>query len=376
VTAEYCSVCGGRLAQDGAFCPHCGARVVVSAIPSEDTPRTGAPPPKSSPSPGRSAGSEEDSVGTRPLYCPECGSPVPDEWPTPGADHCEGCGIPLGEEAWRDDIQRVNREYRGLGIVSLILAILGLVAFLWALETAANSSAGAVSGLTFLLGIVIAILFWSVALVFNLTRRSRARVELQQLGVWSPVAVALASSGVFDTVLVAQISSAISSGRLEMRDPVAAHPPSRGPDAATDAEAREDLYRKTRLITMGGGGSTSHAARNIGIVIAVIVIVVLVLYLVPLPQSFSTTLDSSVVTPTGSELTFPQGSQVSGSWQTGDGGSVTLVILNGSGHDVYTADAVSGTFTFSANDPPYVVTAVSLLPETVSISGTFWAPIL
>ena len=55
---------------------------------------------------------------------------------------------------------------------------------------------------------------------------------------------------------------------------------------------------------------------------------------------------------------------------------MTFVIDDASGNLVYSADSSSGSFAFSASDPPYTFGAEALLSETVSVTGTASFPIL
>jgi len=120
----------------------------------------------------------------------------------------------------------------------------------------------------------------------------------------------------------------------------------------------------------------SHTGRNIAIIIIVLLVIVVVLFAVPIPHSFSTTVTTEALIPGTSTVSFPAGAAVSGSFSTGDGGSVTFVIDDASGNLVYSADSSSGSFAFSASDPPYTFGAEALLSETVSVTGTASFPIL
>jgi len=141
------------------------------------------------------------------------------------------------------------------------------------------------------------------------------------------------------------------------------------PDSGRDRTATS---RQTVIIPQQDG----RVARKIATVVAVIVVAIILLMVVPLPIPWSVTLESSAVSPNGATIGDTDGISLSGSWSTTDGGSVTLVILNGHGLTVYSADASSGSFSLNASDPPYVATALSIFPETVQISGTCWAPII
>jgi hypothetical protein len=120
----------------------------------------------------------------------------------------------------------------------------------------------------------------------------------------------------------------------------------------------------------------SSAARTFGKVIVAIVVIVVLLMVVPLPLPYNTTLESSVVNPGYSQLGSSDCISISGSWSVASGGSVTLLIVNNNGGNVYDADASSGSFSFNAPSGPYMVGALSVLPEVVQISGTCWGPLI
>ncbi len=119
----------------------------------------------------------------------------------------------------------------------------------------------------------------------------------------------------------------------------------------------------------------SSAGRTAAKVVGVIVLILLLLALVPLPLQFSTTMQSYAVNPSYSTIASNCVS-VSGSWSTSSGDSVTFAIENSAGTVLYTADAASGSFSFSGGSGPFVAGAYSLLPESVSVSGTCWWPVL
>lgn len=108
----------------------------------------------------------------------------------------------------------------------------------------------------------------------------------------------------------------------------------------------------------------------------VVVIAIVILFVVPIPRSFSAQLSSSVGGGGRDTLSFPTGSQVSGSWTTNNGGSVTLTITDSSGGTVYSSDSSGGSFSFTASSPPYGVSAASIFAETVSVTGTYSTPLL
>jgi hypothetical protein len=110
--------------------------------------------------------------------------------------------------------------------------------------------------------------------------------------------------------------------------------------------------------------------------VGVIVLVILLLMLLPLPLQYSTTLQSSVVSPSYSQIGAANCISISGSWSTTNGGSVTFIVVDNSGGTVYSSDASSGSFSMNASNQPYMVAAMSLFPETVQVSGTCWGPLI
>lgn len=125
----------------------------------------------------------------------------------------------------------------------------------------------------------------------------------------------------------------------------------------------------------------SHAGRNAGIVVAIVILLILVGgFLVPFPHSFSyqaATVSSGGPGATGQQMNFPAGSSVSGSYSADGGFSPTaVVILDANLHSVYVGGALSsGSFSFTASNPPYYFIAVSLLPGFVAVSGTYSSPL-
>jgi hypothetical protein len=126
----------------------------------------------------------------------------------------------------------------------------------------------------------------------------------------------------------------------------------------------------------------SHA----GAIVAVVIIVVLLLFLfvIPLPTSFSRDVSTvsalSVFSNDPSayagviNITLP-GSAVSGSYTVSSGQPVAFYVVNSSGAQIFTLTAGSGTFSFTASPGSYAFLAVSLLPDTVSITGSVSQPL-
>jgi hypothetical protein len=114
------------------------------------------------------------------------------------------------------------------------------------------------------------------------------------------------------------------------------------------------------------------------IVIAVVVasVVLAILAVAPVQHSYSEQFSSSYLAPAAATLTFPRGSQVSGSWATGDGGSASFIIVDSSQSLVYSSSGPNGTYSFTAGNPPYTFAAESEFAETVYAWGTYSAPLL
>jgi hypothetical protein len=106
------------------------------------------------------------------------------------------------------------------------------------------------------------------------------------------------------------------------------------------------------------------------------VIILLLLMFIPLPLPYNATLQTNILNLAHSQIGSTDSISVSGSWSTTDGGSVTFTIVSANGSTAYTADASSGSFSFGETDPPYTVGVYALLPETVTISGISWGPLI
>ena len=126
----------------------------------------------------------------------------------------------------------------------------------------------------------------------------------------------------------------------------------------------------------------SHAG---AIIAAIIVILLLFLFLIPIPTSFtrdvSTVNALSVFSNDPSayagvlNITLP-GCAVTGSFSVSSGQPVVFYVVNSSGAQIVTLTAGSGTFSFTAASGEYAFVAVSLLPDTVSITGSVSQPVM
>ena len=122
--------------------------------------------------------------------------------------------------------------------------------------------------------------------------------------------------------------------------------------------------------------SQSRTVVTVVIVIVVLLVIVVALAIIPFPHGYSYTLSSSALNNGVATLSVPAGSQVTGSWSTSSGGSITLTITDELGNTVYSADAASGSFSFTGSNSPYTFTASSLLSEDTSISGSYASPLI
>jgi uncharacterized membrane protein YfcA len=119
-----------------------------------------------------------------------------------------------------------------------------------------------------------------------------------------------------------------------------------------------------------------HTARNATVAIVIVVFLLIGVFVIPIPISFSMSVPSSL-TPTGGVWhNFTSNAQVSGTWSSNTGQPVTLIVMNSAGVHVSSSIGGSGTFQFVASNSPYAFVAVSLVPDTVSVSGTSTGPLL
>jgi hypothetical protein len=116
-----------------------------------------------------------------------------------------------------------------------------------------------------------------------------------------------------------------------------------------------------------------------GIVVLATVAAVLALALIPIPHSFSESLSTGPLGKSQASFGPPAGSGVSGSWST-EGVAAHLQIADSAGLVIYSANASSGSFEFTAASPPYTFSVYSLPPafvfQPVNVSGSASYPIL
>jgi hypothetical protein len=123
-----------------------------------------------------------------------------------------------------------------------------------------------------------------------------------------------------------------------------------------------------------------RTGRYVTVVGVAIIVIVAALLLVPVRQSFSTQLGAGSDFGGLADESFPAGISVSGSWSANPVGPVHLTIQDPSGIAIYTANASSGTFSFTTMGTPPGAFYLFILdhtatPETVSVSGNYVAPI-
>lgn len=118
----------------------------------------------------------------------------------------------------------------------------------------------------------------------------------------------------------------------------------------------------------------------VAVVAAVLVIAVILLYTIPVSTPFSAGLTATYGTPVGVTINLPAGSQVHGTFTTTNGESVALQIADAGRNVIYSTDSNYGSFSFTAGNPPYTLTATlptSSSPETtVQVSGHYSTPLL
>jgi hypothetical protein len=123
-----------------------------------------------------------------------------------------------------------------------------------------------------------------------------------------------------------------------------------------------------------------HVGQHLTVTSVTILVIVAALLLVPVHQSFSTQL--SISGGQGGGISFEEfpaaGIQVTGSWSASPAGLVNFTIQDTSGATIYTVNASSGTFSFVTSGVPwplYTFWGHSLSSETVTVSGSYNAPI-
>ncbi|MGP8076422.1 MAG: hypothetical protein ACLP8Y_06810 [Thermoplasmata archaeon] len=123
-----------------------------------------------------------------------------------------------------------------------------------------------------------------------------------------------------------------------------------------------------------------RTGRYVTVVGVAVFLVTTALLVVPVRQSFSTQLRIEGGNIGGiTDEVFPTGTIVTGSWSASPEGLVSFTIQGGSsGGNIYTANASSGSFSFTTTGNPwalYLFLGQSPSPETVTVSGSYIAPL-
>lgn len=124
-----------------------------------------------------------------------------------------------------------------------------------------------------------------------------------------------------------------------------------------------------------------HRARHVVVVVVAIGIAATLVAMTAalVPHSFSLQFYSTSGGPPGwGTLTPPRGSVVSGSWSTADGANFSFQIQSNDGGIVLHTGGASGSFRFTAGDPPYFFSAIyfSATGEPVNVTGTYSSPLI
>ncbi|MCI4324275.1 MAG: hypothetical protein L3K00_00070 [Thermoplasmata archaeon] len=96
----------------------------------------------------------------------------------------------------------------------------------------------------------------------------------------------------------------------------------------------------------------------------------------PVTTDFSLSVRSQGLTASVEYRTFPTGAQVSFSWDTSSGRTVTFSLLGAGGQVLSTSSAASGNLSFTAEAGPYGFQSYSWLPEFVTVAGNYASPVL
>ncbi|HEY1197983.1 MAG TPA: hypothetical protein VGG32_04580 [Thermoplasmata archaeon] len=111
--------------------------------------------------------------------------------------------------------------------------------------------------------------------------------------------------------------------------------------------------------------------------VVVIVVALVCLYTIPISTNYSETLTATVGSNGVATFSPPSGAQVHGTFTSTDGSAVSFEILSSNGNTVYSADASSGSFSFTASNPPYTFELLTIIfSHTVDVSGHYTAPYL
>jgi len=116
----------------------------------------------------------------------------------------------------------------------------------------------------------------------------------------------------------------------------------------------------------------------LGVVVSIVVILV-VLFTVPVPTSFSTSFSDSCIGGIRPETcpteNFPMGAYVSGTFSTIGGSPAGLQIVGENG-PVFFSTVSSGSFSFTASNPPYQFAPAVGGDGSTSVSGEYTSPVI
>jgi hypothetical protein len=129
----------------------------------------------------------------------------------------------------------------------------------------------------------------------------------------------------------------------------------------------------------GGTGTTRRRRRTWIAAVAIVGIAAILLvagFAVPVTTDFSLAVRSQGLSPSVAYRTFPADSQVSFTWNTTNGRTVTFSLLGSGGQVLSSRSAAGGNLTFVADASPYGFQSSSLLPEVVTVEGNYASPVL
>jgi hypothetical protein len=123
----------------------------------------------------------------------------------------------------------------------------------------------------------------------------------------------------------------------------------------------------------------SHRIRNLIILVVVVAIVVLVcLFTIPISTPYSAGFSDGCYATYGPycpSINFPVGAHVTGTFSTVGGTPVGLQIVGTNG-PIFNSSASSGSFRFTASNPPYAFAPTVVGDGSTSVSGHYTSPIL
>jgi hypothetical protein len=122
-----------------------------------------------------------------------------------------------------------------------------------------------------------------------------------------------------------------------------------------------------------------HRIRNLIIVVVVVVFIALVsLFTIPIPTPYTAGFSDGCYATYGPycpSINFPVGAHVTGTFSTVGGTPVGLQIVGANG-PIFNSSASSGSFSFTATNPPYAFAPTMGGDGSTSVSGQYTSPIL